>query len=344
MSNKAPGHDKITLIMLKNCSFKIILQIYYIIRASMQLGYFPKIWKTALVLAFSKPDKSQTSQASYRPISLLSVLSKIYERIIYIQIIKHLESEKIINEQFGFRPRHSTVTQLMRITEHFALEINKKRYTAMILLDLQKAFDLVWHQGLLYKLHLIKILDDIIRILHSYLMDRYFLVNFCGQKSAAYSVDAGVSQGSVLGPMLLFINDIPKSRNSGLAVYADDTTVYTSSWSTALLTRRLQTYVDDILRYFTDWRMSINSDKSKAIVFTRKKYKNKPPPPIRVLNYAIPWSSKVKYLGIILDSGLRWGPAITDRINKITTTFKMLYPLIKVHYTSGLNYYCIKYV
>jgi len=291
MFNKASGYDKITVVMLKNSSFKIIIQIYYIIKTAMQLGYFPKIWKTALVLAFPKPGKPQTQPASYRPISLLSVLSKIYEKIIHTQIMKHLETEKIIiNEQFGFRPRHSTVAQLMRITELFALEINKKRHATMILLDLQKAFDSVWHQGLLYKLNLIGVPDNIIKILRSYLTDRHFIVNFCGQKSASYSVDAGVPQGSVLGPVLfnIFINDIPKSRNSGLAVYVDDTAVFTSSWNTALLTRRLQTYVDDILQYFADWRMSINSDKSEAIVFTRKKHNYKPPQPIRMLNHTIP--------------------------------------------------------
>jgi len=231
MSNKAPGLDKITVIMLKNCSFKIILQIYYIIRASMQLGYFPKSWKTALVLAFPKPGKSQTSPANYRPISLLSVLSKIYEKIIYSQLMQHLETNKIIiNEQFGFRPRHSTVSQLMRITQHFAIEMNQKRYSAMFLLDLQKAFDSVWHFGLLYKLNQIKVPDSIIRIIRSYLANRDFIVNFCGQKSSALGVAAGVPQGSVLGPVLfnIFINDIPKSRNSSLAVYADDTAVYTS--------------------------------------------------------------------------------------------------------------------
>jgi len=90
------------------------------------------------------------SPDNYTSISLLSVCSKIYEKIINTQIMKHLESENVlINEQFGFRPRHSTVTQLLRITEHLAFEMNKNRFAALILLDLQKAFDSVWHQGLL---------------------------------------------------------------------------------------------------------------------------------------------------------------------------------------------------
>jgi len=108
----------------------------------------------------------------------------------------------------------------------------------------------------------------------------------------------------------IFINDIPKSRNTSLAIYADDTAVYTTSWSTVLLARRLQAHIDDILQFFADWRMSINADKTEAIVFTRRKLKHNPPPPIRVLNHTISWTNRVKYLGVILDSGLRWGPAI----------------------------------
>jgi len=149
--------------------------------------------------------------------------------------------------------------------------------------------------------------DGIIKIIRSYLMDQFFIVNFCGKKSDAYSVDAGVPQGSVLGPVLfnIYINDIPKSSNSGLAVYADDTAIYSSSWSIALLIRRLQIYVDDILQYFADWRMTINSEKTEAIIFTRRRYL--PPPSVNIRNYSVPWSNKVKYLGVILDSGLRWG-------------------------------------
>jgi len=198
----------------------------------------------------------------------------------------------------------------------------------MILLDLQKAFDSIWHRGLLYKLHLIKIPDYIIRIMRSYLKDRKFIVSFNGAKSTSYNANAGVPQGSVLGPVLfnIYINDIPKSRKTGLAVYADNTAIYSSSWSTALLAYRLQTHVDDILQYFSDWKMSINPDKTEAIVFTRRRQRL--PPPIQIVGYKVPWSSRVKYLGVILDSGLQWGPAITDRINKTNATFRVLYPLI----------------
>jgi len=341
-NNKTLGQDRITYIMLKNCSFKIILQIYYIVKESMQLSYFPRVWKTALVLAFPKPGKALTSPANYRPISLLSGISKIYKKIIRALIMKSLESESIIiNEQFGFRPRHSTIAQLLRLTENFAMEINKKRNSAMILLDLQKAFDSVWHRGLLYKLHLNKIPDYIIKIIRSYLRDRKFIVSFNEAKSTSYNANAGVPQGSVLGPVLfnIYINDIPKSRETGLAIYVD-TAIYSSSWSTALLAYRLQTHVDDILQYFVDWKMSINPDKTEAIVFTRRRQRL--PPFIRIIDYKVPWSSRVKYLGV-LDSSLTWGPAITDRINKTNATFRILYPLINRKSTLHIKFKLLLY-
>lgn len=104
----------------------------------MQRFYFPRVWKKAQILAFPKPGKVQTSPANYKPISFLSLLSKIFEKIIYTLINAHLHDNNIIiNEQFGFK--HSTVLQLLRVTEFFAMEINKKKNSAMILLDLKKA-------------------------------------------------------------------------------------------------------------------------------------------------------------------------------------------------------------
>jgi len=96
-------------------------------------------------LAFPKSGKPQSLPTSYRPISLLSILSKVYEKILNALILEHLKlNNVIINEQFDFRPKHSTVAQLLRITEQFAFEINKKRNSVMLLLNLKKAFDSVW--------------------------------------------------------------------------------------------------------------------------------------------------------------------------------------------------------
>jgi len=140
----------------------------------MQFGYFPKVWKTTLVLAFPKSGKAHSSPSNYTPISLLSVLSKIYETILHSQIIKYLEEENvIINEQFGFKPKYSTVAQLLRLTERFAFEINKNINAALIEFCSisRKRLTLIWYSGFLYKLYLIGLSAYIIKIMHSYLMN-----------------------------------------------------------------------------------------------------------------------------------------------------------------------------
>lgn len=328
-NGKAPGLDRVTTQMLKKSSWKISVQIYYIILFSFSFFYFPTQWKKAKVLAFPKPGKNPSSPANFRPISLLSVFSKIFEMVILLQINLHLHDNNIIiNEQFGFRKQHSTVLQLLRVSEHIAFEINKNRSTGMVLLDLKKAFDSVWQHGLLFKLNNINLPIALIKILRSYFMNRSCTVDFCGEISDPFYTITGVPQGSILGPVLfnIFINDMPKLSNTHLAVYADDTALYTSSWSPVLLKTRLQVHIDAILQYFSDWKLAINADKTEAIVFTHKRLTM--PPPVKVLDYRVPWSKQVKYLGIFLDSRLNWRSTVYDRIRKSFAALKFLYPFI----------------
>jgi len=181
--------------------------------------------------------------------------------------------------------------------------------------------------------------------LRSYLLGRSFTVNFQGECSALFDVVSGVPHGSILGPTFfnVFINDISKSRNTHLVIYVDDTAIYSSSWSMVLLTSRLQKH-DDVLQYLSDWKMSIYPEKTEAIIFTCKRMTL--PPLIRVNDYSVPWSKMVKYLGTVLDSGLRWDPAVTDRVRWALGTIYSLYPLInrKRYYLWNTKYYCIRCV
>lgn len=180
--------------MVKKASYKIFVQLYYIMATSIKIFYFPNIWKKAELLAFPKPGKTLTSPANYRPISLLSIFSKVYERIIHQQLEKYLlKNEIIINEQFGFKREHSTVLQLLRVMEQFAMEMNKKRTSAMVLLNLKKAFDSVWHDGLVYKLSKINVPTFLIKIIRNYLGNRTFIVSFQGERSIPRgSITSGV--------------------------------------------------------------------------------------------------------------------------------------------------------
>lgn len=151
-SRKAPERDGVQNILLKNLSRKAIVQMTYIFNSCLMSSYFPDLWKVANILPFHKVGKDKLFAASYRPVSLLPTVSKVFERIIYNRIKKFEINNKIlINDQFGFRNNRNTVQQLLRVTNHISANFNKNISTLMVLLDLEKAFDTVWHKGLIYK-------------------------------------------------------------------------------------------------------------------------------------------------------------------------------------------------
>ncbi|GFW25940.1 probable RNA-directed DNA polymerase from transposon X-element [Trichonephila clavipes] len=174
---KYPGRDGITNKMLKKLPRLTIFKITNIINNMLTLRYFPMSWKTAVVIPILKPDKNSALAESYRPISLLPVLSKLAEKVILARLNDHLERENIlIPEQHGFRPRLSTSHQLLRVVEFIKEGNNKDECTAAVFLDIQKAFDRVWHTGLLFKLITYKIPPPLIYLLNSYISDRSFTV------------------------------------------------------------------------------------------------------------------------------------------------------------------------
>ncbi|KAK9299919.1 hypothetical protein QLX08_007222 [Tetragonisca angustula] len=227
---------------------------------------FPHAWKTAKIHSIPKPGKPNTIIQSYRPISVFSTNSKILEKIILSHLHTHLRNNNIIiPQQYGFRENHSCIHQLFRVTEFAMIELNKNRTTQLILLDMEKSFDTVWHEALIHKLQKINI------VIKSYLTDRKMFVIIKGTNSTTHNVIIGVPQGSILGSTLfnIYINDIPTTNNTQLAIY-DDTTIYASFWNPRQATKYLQEYIDMISEHMHKWKLRINPQKTQAITFTRK--------------------------------------------------------------------------
>ncbi|GBN95212.1 RNA-directed DNA polymerase from mobile element jockey [Araneus ventricosus] len=165
----------------------------------MTIGHFPTKWKTATVIPILKPGKDPTQPTSYRPISLLSAISKIAEHIILDRLQTHLETNNILcPEQFGFRKNLSTTHQLIRVVEFIEEAFNTKQKTGAVFLDIQKAFDRVWQDALIHKLINYNTPNYITKIIQYYLVNRNFMVKVNNEFSDLKRINAGVAQGSKL--------------------------------------------------------------------------------------------------------------------------------------------------
>jgi hypothetical protein len=150
-------------------------------------------WKEAKVITLPKPCKDPKFFQNLLPISLLSTTGKLFEKVILKVLKKHIEEKGLLNaSQFGFHARHSTTLQCMRLTDHVTLNFNNKISTAAVFLDIEKAFDITWHSGLLYKLHKLEFSTNLIKLLGSFLSQRKFRVSVEGEMSAPRVMQLGL--------------------------------------------------------------------------------------------------------------------------------------------------------
>ncbi|CAH2092081.1 unnamed protein product [Euphydryas editha] len=163
---KAPGKDGITNATLTKLPKNCIQAIITLYNGILQTGHFPEAWKQGRVIVIPKPGKDKRLPSSYRPITLLSHVAKLFERLLLRRLVPHLPLRE---EQFGFRSDHSTTLQLARVINHLASEHNNKRCTVGVFLDMEKAFDRVWHEGLLAKLIRTTTPPALIKIIASFL-------------------------------------------------------------------------------------------------------------------------------------------------------------------------------
>lgn len=345
-NNKAAGHDNIDNKIIKNLTTKAIVQLMYIINAILKIGYFPKIWKLAVVIPIPKPNKDLANPINYRPISLLTSLSKVAEKVILDRINRFNSDHKIIiDEQFGFRSGHNTAMQVARIAHAIILNYNKSNVTSLVLLDIEKAFDTVWIEGIVYKLIKYHFPQSIIKLLHSYLSGRQFKIRINQSYSKIRNSKAGVPQGSVLGPVIFsyFINDIPKFRQTNLAVYADDTAIYAHSFNAQVATKQTQIHTSMISAYAKKWKIKINNSKTEHLVFARKFTNTKVFEPLRVEGMRVePAVNAVKYLGVSLDKRMSFVNNTKSLVNKGHKAIRVLYPLLNRN--SKLSVQCKKLI
>lgn len=326
-NTKSPGYDFINPRIVKALPRKGIIFLTTIFNSILRLNHFPSQWKYAKIIMILKPNKSEHNVASYRPISLLPVFSKIFERILLKRLLPYLESRNIIpDHQFGFRHEHGTPEQCHRIVQEITDALEKKLYCSAVFLDVSQAFDKVWHIGLLYKLkHILP--APFYLFFKSYLCNRSFYVHVNGDDSPFGMIESGIPQGSVLGPVLytIFTSDMPIGNNLTTATYADDTAILSSNENPVEASTKLQTQLNEIEKWLIKWNIKVNTEKSAHVTFTLRKGDC---PTLYLNGDPIPKSSKVKYLGLHLDKRLTWKHHVKAKREHLNIKTKKMYWLL----------------
>lgn len=302
-SRKSPGHDGIGGRCVKALPYKGLLFLTTVFNSILRLGFFPDNWKKAEIIMILKPGKPENQIGSYRPISLLPIFSKMFEKILLRRIDTYL-SNIIPDHQFGFRKQHGAIQQCHRVISVIQKTFEDKEYCSAAFLDIQQAFDKVWHPGLLFKTKSL-LPSTIFQIIRSFLSSRNFYVKVRNAKSSMHSISAGVPQGSVIGPVLynIFTSDAPVVEGVTAATYADDTAYLASSDCPSTASSRLQTQLDKFGKWCSKWRIKVNSDKCRQITFTLRRGDCSA---VTLLGQTLVNDEKIKYLGMHLDRRLTW--------------------------------------
>ena len=214
--------------MLKLCGDAICEPLLLIFNQALLSGSFPCDWKKANIVRLHKKGDKQTLK-NYRPVSLLPICGKIFERLIFNEMFRFFLDNKLISTNHsGFKPGDSCIDQLLSITHEIYRSFDDELEVRSVFLDVSKAFDKIWHEGVIFKLKQNGISGDILNILTDFLGNRKQRVVLNGQVSTWTSVNAGVPQGSILGPLLflIYINDLSDNLSSNVKLSADDTTLF----------------------------------------------------------------------------------------------------------------------
>ena len=224
--NKSSGPDELKPKLLKLCKNQFVKPLTILYNKSIEAGEYPSEFKLAKVVSLYKK-KSRYLPSNYRPISLLNSFNKIFERLVYNQMIKFIDKHKILYiNQYGFRKDHSTTLALIDVVDTIKNALNRNEYAIGIFLDLEKAFDTINHKILLTKLEHYGFRGHVNSFLKSYLTERRQYTRVNGANSSPQDIRYGVPQGSILGPLffILFINDISAAMtNCAGKLFADDT-------------------------------------------------------------------------------------------------------------------------
>ena len=314
--SKANGPDGISARLLREGAPAISKSLAKLFNFSLDSHRFPSQWKRANVVPIFKKG-CPSSCNSYRPISLLNIVSKVFEKVVFKHVFNFFRDNAVLSEcQSGFIPGDSTVNQLLYLYHHFCEAVDLQKEVRVVFCDITKAFDRVYHPGLLFKLRNAGIEGPLLSWFADYLDHRQQRVVVQGGTSPWSRVRAGVPQGSVLGPLLflIYINDIVNIVNSPIRLFADDTTLFITVDDPVVAANSLNSDLHEVENWASKWLVLFNPSKTSSMIISKKRVP-KDHPNLTFMNTPLHNEQEHKHLGLVLRSDLSW----TSHINELVT-------------------------
>ena len=325
--NKAHGCDNISIKMIKICSQSLTLPLKVFFEQSIKKGKFQEIWKNANVVSVYKRE-DKMSVKTYRPISLLPIFGKMFERDISNFLFNYFQNNRLFtHSQSGFLPGDSCIAQLLSIIHEIqtAFDENPTVDVRGVSLNLSKVFDKVWHDGIIFKLKVYGVEGELLSLFKNYLENREQRAVLNGQTSEWRKIMSGIPQGSVLGPLLflIYINDLPDGINSLCKIFTDDTSLFSKVSDIHKSASNLNDDLEKISYWAYQWKCSLIQMLINRLMklFSLEKFSNissnnLSQPPIKFNNNGISKCPHQKHLGSVLDSKHNFNAHVDQKIKK----------------------------
>lgn len=330
-NKRACGWDELPVVLLKDNAYAISKPLCSIINQSFLTGQFPSQLKLAEVVPILKKGDPKNPD-NYRPVSILPVLSKVFEKIASNQILSFFENNNIFSSnQFGFRPKKSTVSAAATLVLQIVEALDASQKTMGVFCDLSRAFDCMVHEVLLGKLQNYGFSTLALDWMKSYLLGRKQRVKVLKDNKTFLSgwqeLTVGVPQGSILGPILfiIYVNDIDNFLKLNIIQYADDTTAVLRARSV----HELKSLTENVIKNMTIWfkanGLKLNCDKTQIVKFQTARSNDEPDLSVQVNGEHFNSSSSANFLGLILDQNLNWKAFIQILSNKLNSACYQMY-------------------
>ena len=328
--SKATGPDGISPYLLKEGAQSITPSLTRLFNLSLQKSFFPFEWKKAHVTPIFKGGEANLC-SNYRPISLISCVAKVFERVVFKHVFNFLRDNLVLSDkQSGFMPGDGTVNQLVFLYHEFVKALDLQKEVRVVYCDITKAFDKVYHPALIHKLRNSGICGSLLTWFNNYLSSRTQRVALQGEFSNWGSIKAGVPQGSVLGPLLflIYVNDIVDIVKSNIKLYADDVTLFITVEDRIDSTNSAGTLNNDLTeieKWSSQWLVKFNCIKTKSMLISKKL--NPSDNHVCFQGRILENVTQHKHLGLIIKSDLTWSTHvnyIVSKAKKLTGVMKML--------------------